>query len=75
MEPHSFIVRIWLEQSTDEDRTPLIRGSIEDVGTHEALHFCRLDSIQVFIRRQLQLDEARSRFQWRKFFSRLWHGD
>lgn len=75
MELHSFIVRIWLEPAEVEDRAAAIRGSIEDVRTHEMLHFCRLNSILVFIRKQMQLEEQRFPGKWRVLLNRFWHGE
>lgn len=75
MELHSFIVRIWFETTEVEDRVAAIRGSIEDVSTHEMLHFCRLDSIHVFIRKQMKLEQQRFPGKWRVLLNRFWHGE
>ncbi len=74
LEPHSFIVRIWFEAIDAEDSPIEMRGSIEDVGSHEMHYFSRLDSILAFIRKQLQIDNRRFRQERRGFFNRSHHG-
>ncbi|HUF39217.1 MAG TPA: hypothetical protein VMN57_11900 [Anaerolineales bacterium] len=47
-EAKSFIVRIWIESSEDDDH-PTWRGVIEHVGTNDRQHFHELDTVTAFI--------------------------
>jgi hypothetical protein len=46
---HSFIVKIWLEESADEDGKAVWQGHITHVFTGERRYFMNLDEISAFI--------------------------
>jgi hypothetical protein len=46
---HSFIVKVWLEESAEEDEVTLWRGHITHVTTGDRRYFMSLDEISAFI--------------------------
>jgi hypothetical protein len=46
---HSFVIRIWLEESADEAGRTIWRGHITHVFTKKRRYFQRLDEISPFI--------------------------
>jgi hypothetical protein len=46
---HSFIVKVWLEQSLEEAEKATWRGSITHVGTRRSAYFQTLDAVASFV--------------------------
>jgi len=68
---HSFIVKIWLEESAEENEQASWQGHITHVFTGERRYFMNLDEISIFIapyltRMGVKLERNRSLKDWRK---------
>lgn len=59
-ETYSFIVRLWFEQTDNDDRSTAWRGSIDWVGHPGRIYFTDLDRIADFIQTQLGLNHTSS---------------
>ncbi len=62
----SFIVRIWIESSSEDERDPTWRGVIEHVGSDERQHFHNLNSVTQFISEKTGLAQKTSPAEWWK---------
>ena len=52
---HSFIVKIWLEETLEEDGRAIWRGHITHVPSGERLYLQDLDTIRLFIEPYLEM--------------------
>jgi hypothetical protein len=62
---HSFIVKIWLEETVEEDGRATWRGHITHVISDKRRHLKELDEITAFIRPYLEQAGVDFGLQWR----------
>lgn len=57
---HSFIVRVWLEETSEESGRAVWRGRVVHVPSHEKRYFQEMDDLSSFIRRYISAWERGS---------------
>jgi len=62
---HSFVLRIWLEESREEDGRTLWRGHVTDIATGERRHVQDIDGIVAFLIPRLAAMGATVGIRWR----------
>ena len=50
---HSFIVRVWLEETSEESGRAVWRGRVTHVPSHEQRYFQEMDDLLIFIQRYI----------------------
>jgi hypothetical protein len=65
----SFVIRIWHEDATDQQKTVVWHGSIDHVGANKRLYFADLDAVVNFIQERVGM-VSRSRLRWAMFWAR-----
>jgi len=56
---HSFIVRIWAEQTDNQGQVLAWRGSVEHVGKNQRVYFSALDELVTFLQNKTGIDPNR----------------
>jgi hypothetical protein len=64
---YSFVVRVWLESTDENEATSTWRGSIEQVGSDCRFYFYDLDGIPRFIRGQIGAKSPHPLSSWHAF--------
>jgi hypothetical protein len=62
---HSFITKIWLEESADEARRAVWRGTITHVPSGTRRYLCHLDDIAAFVVPYLERMGVKPTLFWR----------
>jgi hypothetical protein len=62
---YSFVVRLWLESTYSDEKIPIWRGSIEQVGSNSRIYFSDLDGITRFIQAQIYRETPPPPSKWR----------
>jgi hypothetical protein len=62
---HSFITKIWLEESADEAGQAVWRGTITHVPSGARRYLCRLDDIALFVAPYLRSMGVKPTIRWR----------
>jgi hypothetical protein len=62
---HSFIIKIWLEETTEEAGYPMWRGHITRVPGGERRYLKELDDIKQFIKPHIEAMGVKSGLRWR----------
>lgn len=62
---YSFVVRVWLETTNEDEETASWRGSIEQVGSDCKFYFSDLDGIARVIQKQIGAENAPPLSNWR----------
>ena len=70
---HSFIVRVWTEDSDNNGAPVTWRGSIDHVGQGERMYFYDLEGIVRFIRDQIGIRTKHSATIWQSAIARIRH--
>lgn len=70
---YSFVVRVWLEGTYNEQETALWRGSIEQVGSDGRMYFSDFDGITRYIQAHIGMKDPPPS-GWRLGLEHLKHG-
>jgi hypothetical protein len=62
---HSFVVKIWIEETPDESRNPLWRGHITHVPSGERRYLKSLNGLRAFVGPYLKLMGVKVGLYWR----------
>jgi hypothetical protein len=71
---YSFVVRVWLESTHENEEAASWRGSIEQVGSDCRFYFSDLDGITRFIQTQIGVETSPPLSSWHLFQERMQNG-
>jgi hypothetical protein len=63
---HSFVIRIWQEETDRRGRAVYWKGAVDHVGTGQRLYFSDLDWLVEFIRERTGLEEGKRETLWKR---------